>query len=354
MAAQQSTARSPVVRDVAMSIALFVENSASLPLTSNILLRGPRLDGKTYEQLGRPRTIINLRVEADDLSNLNDGSLVHLHCPMGNKSNVYDASLPQVRTWLADIFRHLETAVDLPIYVHCKHGRDRTGVVVGILLLILGAPKNAIMQEFLLTVGARMADLQRTLDGVKDKGGVEKYFEGMLDLEAVRRQLSFAHIQAVQKQLTREAIQAIKRSECPYFSCMSLLEACQCGLRFRPHDIEMHARLGWALMRLDRRDEAHTAFSKGLHLAATCNANPDVVKMMKHEIEALEATAFVHAHVKPLNSSRLPCKALCGESVGLIVHVDLMLASRGTSHAHVIRAMTVLDARSYRLYSSDN
>merc|ERR1712187_721821 len=106
---------------------------------------------------------------------------------------------------MGDVFPLFENQVDLPILIHCKHGRDRTGVAVAVLLMILGVPRHAIMEEFLLTDGAQMADLQRTFAGIKDRGGIEKYFEGMLDLEAIRGHLSWTHVKGTLKQLFKEA-----------------------------------------------------------------------------------------------------------------------------------------------------
>merc|ERR1712032_839788 len=153
------------IRDLGLSIVPFLDSDES-PIIPNVLLRGPLLARRTYEQLGCPRTIINLRCEPDDVSHLLDPSLVRLcHYKMGNKSNVYDTRSREVRSWLANVFRLLESPVDLPILVHCRHGRDRTGVVVAVLLMILGVPRHAIMQEFLLTDGADASDLQRTFAG---------------------------------------------------------------------------------------------------------------------------------------------------------------------------------------------
>merc|ERR1712232_730551 len=153
---------SDIIRDLGLSIAPFL-GSAEPPILSNVLLRGPLLGRRTYEQLGCPRTIINLRYEPDEVSLLRDPSLVRLcHCRMGNKSNVYDTQSSEVRTWLGNVFRLFETPVDLPILIHCKHGRDRTGVAVAVLLMILGVPREAIMEDFLLTDGAEVKDLQRT------------------------------------------------------------------------------------------------------------------------------------------------------------------------------------------------
>lgn len=287
--------RSPLIRDVAQAVSQFLEDDRVSPITDDVLLRGPLLEKMTYEQLGCPGTIINLRLESDDISHLHTPNVIQLlHCPMGNKSNVYETQLPAVRTWLADVFRHLEAPVDFPILVHCKHGRDRTGVVVAVLLMILGVPKEAIKQEFLLTEDAEAVDLKKTFDGIVKRGGIDKYFEGMLDLEAIRGHLSFSHIQQNRRLFFKESAQALKDKTDPSFSCESLLEACRCGLRLKPDDVEMHAGVGWALVHLDRRDEACQAFSEGLRLAASCNVRPEIVKMMNHEIKALEATASKH------------------------------------------------------------
>lgn len=278
---------SNAVRDVGLSIVPFLDN-IDVPITSNALLRGPLIANRKYEQLGCPRTIINLRFEPDDVSHLRDPSLVRVfHYRMGNKSNVYDTQSPDVRTWPGNVFRLFENHVDLPVLVHCKHGRDRTGVVVAVLLMILGVPRDAIMQEFLLTDGSESHDLQRTFAGVKERGGVDKYFEGIVDLEAVRRQLSWTHIKSIRQQFFKDASLAIKRKEDPRFSYESLLEACELGLKLKPDDAGMYAGLGWALARLGRHNEAHQAFTQGLCLAASCNAKAEMVKMMQDETAAL-------------------------------------------------------------------
>ena len=40
---------------------------------------------------------------------------------------------------------------EVPIYIHCTAGKDRTGVVVAILGLMLGVPREELMWDFLLT-----------------------------------------------------------------------------------------------------------------------------------------------------------------------------------------------------------
>jgi hypothetical protein len=228
-------------------------------------------------------------MEPDDTSHLGGCHLVQLlHCPMANKCNVYDTESPRTREWLAHVFRQLGPTSQLPILVHCRHGRDRTGVVIAVLLMILGVHKNVIMQEFLLTEGAKMTDLERSFAGVRARGGIEKYFEGMLDLDVVRGLISLEHVQGSRRRHYREALQATKHKQDSSLSCESLLEVCEHGVKLAPNDVEMHAALGWALLRLGRHEEAHQAFRQGLHLATFCSVKPEIVRMMTREIEALQ------------------------------------------------------------------
>ncbi|GIZ44898.1 hypothetical protein CKM354_000808200 [Cercospora kikuchii] len=49
------------------------------------------------------------------------------------------------------IFRHLAAADAKPCLVHCTAGKDRTGVVVALLKLLVGVDKEAIAEEYALT-----------------------------------------------------------------------------------------------------------------------------------------------------------------------------------------------------------
>lgn len=37
---------------------------------------------------------------------------------------------------------------DLPALVHCAHGKDRTGVVIMLLLMLAGVPHESIVQDY--------------------------------------------------------------------------------------------------------------------------------------------------------------------------------------------------------------
>ena len=180
---------------------------------------------------------------------------------------------------------------------HCKAGRDRTGVVVAVLLLILGVPKDKILEEFLEAGGenARSSDLQRSFDGIVNRGGVDKYFEGLIDVDVVRRLFipnvsadgSFLDLHNLCQKHFLEARQAICQKRDSAIACEKLLEVCESGVKLQPEDIEMHAGMGWALVQLGRRGDANRAFTEGLRLAVSTSARDDIKRMMRREMRAL-------------------------------------------------------------------
>lgn len=62
-----------------------------------------------------------------------------------------------------------------PVIVHCTAGKDRTGVLVAVLMALLGVDDETIVHDYALSAGA-MADLRRRL--------VERYPEGREVIEA--------------------------------------------------------------------------------------------------------------------------------------------------------------------------
>jgi hypothetical protein len=81
-------------------------------------------------------------------------------------------------TSMVEVFRTLGDADAYPVYFHCTWGRDRTAVLAAVILLALGAERDAIMDDYLLsraTVGAYPASLEAVLDEVKDRGGIDAF-----------------------------------------------------------------------------------------------------------------------------------------------------------------------------------
>lgn len=91
-------------------------------------------------------------------------------------------------TALATAFHTFGDAKAYPVYFHCTYGRDRTGVIGALLLLTLGATRETVMNEYLLSepfVGAYPDALDAVLNEVESRGGVERVLQdaGISDRE---------------------------------------------------------------------------------------------------------------------------------------------------------------------------
>ncbi len=79
---------------------------------------------------------------------------------------------------IAEAFHVFGDDAAYPVYFHCTWGRDRTGIVAALILQTLGATRDAILNEYLLsapTVGAYPTSLGAALDEVERRGGIEAY-----------------------------------------------------------------------------------------------------------------------------------------------------------------------------------
>lgn len=170
-------------RDVGDTLKKLSPDSSYLP--SGRIFRGGQIDFLPHAALGKPTTIINLRMPKDD------ATLPHvkyLHFPIANSVEKYDTRDPDVRDWLKSIVKAVEDDnITFPVMIHCFSGKDRTGVVVAALLHILGVPVPLIVKEFLATPeGVKEADIQTTLAELEKKGAA--YYRG-IKLDKVRAKL---------------------------------------------------------------------------------------------------------------------------------------------------------------------
>jgi protein-tyrosine phosphatase len=150
-------------RDVGECLGILMDCAAPIP--PGVLLRGGKFDWLDHPaDLGHPRTIVNLR-RGPDPEHLAGVRLRHL--PASNAVENYETERPEVRAWVE---RALDAIVDpendLPIYVHCSSGKDRTGVVIAALLWALEVPREVIVGEFLLSDAVARQDIEQALDGL--------------------------------------------------------------------------------------------------------------------------------------------------------------------------------------------
>lgn len=117
-----------------------------------------------------------------------------LHHPRPDTSECYRTAERGTRSWLRAIVHSLaEPPADLPLYVHCHSGRDRTGVVIAALLKIVGIPPDAILEEYMLSDGAEKAKIREALVGLED---MDSYFPAP-HIVAIRKLLSWESDEAI-------------------------------------------------------------------------------------------------------------------------------------------------------------
>jgi len=81
------------------------------------------------------------RFEAGDLGDVDAGWL----------TRSYRGMIDQSAAELAAVFRRLAAPEGVPAVLHCTAGKDRTGVAVALLLLLLGVPRDCVVEDYALT-----------------------------------------------------------------------------------------------------------------------------------------------------------------------------------------------------------
>ena len=63
-----------------------------------------------------------------------------LHAPTANMLDCYQCDHWEVRRWITEVIVGMVQARPKRTYIHCHSGRDRTGVIVAAILIVLGVP----------------------------------------------------------------------------------------------------------------------------------------------------------------------------------------------------------------------
>lgn len=168
-------------RDVGEFINLITSKNL---LNEHQILRGGSIDNvQEPADIGYPGSIINLRNSAD----LELFKSEYFHFPMTNKIEKYNTSQKEVRAWLNSIIKVFENPdLKFPVLVHCLSGKDRTGIVISVILFLIGIEREIIIEEYLLSEGdVKIEWINMALDGIQD---IEKYFD-RIDLSRVKQNL---------------------------------------------------------------------------------------------------------------------------------------------------------------------
>ncbi|MFW9856472.1 MAG: tyrosine-protein phosphatase, partial [Candidatus Thorarchaeota archaeon] len=88
----------------------------------------------------------------------------------------YRWALEQKSDQIRAIFRFLSLSTNYPLVIHCYAGKDRTGIIVALIHLLLGTRKTLIIQDYLISsTNANRDAISFLIDFIEDKGGIEKY-----------------------------------------------------------------------------------------------------------------------------------------------------------------------------------
>lgn len=168
-------------RDAGAYINLILEKEL---IPEGRIYRGGSIDYvKDHTGIQNVRSIISLR-NAPDFEYFD---VDYYHFPMSNKVEKYDTMQKEVRIWLNEILKIFEDEnFKYPFLIHCLSGKDRTGIVVSALLLIMGIEEEVIEEEYLLSEGeVHLSLIRQAMDGMSDICG---YFN-RVDLTKVRANL---------------------------------------------------------------------------------------------------------------------------------------------------------------------
>ena len=171
-------------RDLGAFLNLIAEREV---LPEQIIYRGGSIDYvKEWEEIGHAQSVISLRNGPDPQAFDAD----YYHFPMANKVEKYDTSQKVVRRWLNEVLQPFENPdLRYPVLVHCLSGKDRTGIVIAALQLIMGVDRELIIEEYLLSDGDVKTEwITMAMDGI---GSPEAYFD-RVDVSVIRQNLQQA------------------------------------------------------------------------------------------------------------------------------------------------------------------
>ncbi len=83
----------------------------------------------------------------------------------------------ECRMGISRVFSILQARESYPVLFHCFAGRDRVGVIAALLLDLLGFSKETIVQDYMLSPGAKAANIKQLVAEVQRMGGAIDYLQ---------------------------------------------------------------------------------------------------------------------------------------------------------------------------------
>ncbi|KAJ5983859.1 hypothetical protein N7481_005958 [Penicillium waksmanii] len=110
-------------------------------------------------------------------------------------NGILDAATPA----FSQVFSHIRDQPDDPFIFHCSAGKDRTGVLAALILLLTGRTHDDIINDYILTRIALESVRENLTEALALQGGTEHLSpeaNGMLELSGVRAQAMAAFLKS--------------------------------------------------------------------------------------------------------------------------------------------------------------
>ncbi|KAJ5856223.1 uncharacterized protein N7529_010167 [Penicillium soppii] len=107
---------------------------------------------------------------------------------------MYTGILEAAKPCFTEVFNHIKDNPDDPFIFHCSAGKDRTGVLAALILLLIGRPHDEIINDYILTRAGLESARENLMDAFAinmetdevDIGQLSPEALGMLELCGVR------------------------------------------------------------------------------------------------------------------------------------------------------------------------
>jgi len=69
---------------------------------------------------------------------------------------------------IREVFDILADPLNYPVLIHCTQGKDRTGLIIALVLLLLGAPADAIKHDYVLSESELLPEKEARMQEIKE------------------------------------------------------------------------------------------------------------------------------------------------------------------------------------------
>lgn len=129
------------------------------------------------------KTVVNLRTGEDKTFE----GIANIHIPAIDSIENYCTDNHQVKNWSNRVLSALNNAALFPILIHCTAGKDRTGVIVALILKCIGIEESVIVDEYLQSEGVKGP--QNIITALEGFDSLEEYVYDQQIIDCLKQQL---------------------------------------------------------------------------------------------------------------------------------------------------------------------